>query len=78
MRESAVESGDGRRQPEQISEIDVLWITAGLGWTLSTEASIKLAEHSTDDALTPAEIRVLRLISAAATAISCSKTEKTN
>jgi DNA-binding NarL/FixJ family response regulator len=30
--------------------------------TLSTEASIKLAEHATDDALTPAEIRVLRMI----------------
>jgi two-component system, NarL family, response regulator len=29
---------------------------------LSTEASYQLAEHSTDDALTPAEIRVLRLI----------------
>jgi DNA-binding NarL/FixJ family response regulator len=30
--------------------------------TLSTEASMQLAEHVTDDALTPAEIRVLRLI----------------
>ena len=29
---------------------------------LSTEASTQLAEHATDDALTPAEIRVLRLI----------------
>ncbi len=29
---------------------------------LSTEASYQLAEHVTDDALTPAEIRVLRLI----------------
>jgi DNA-binding NarL/FixJ family response regulator len=29
---------------------------------LSTEASYQLAEHATDDALTPAEIRVLRLI----------------
>jgi DNA-binding NarL/FixJ family response regulator len=29
---------------------------------LSTEASYRLAEHVTDDALTPAEIRVLRLI----------------
>jgi DNA-binding NarL/FixJ family response regulator len=29
---------------------------------LSTEASIELAEHATDDALTPAEVRVLRLI----------------
>jgi two-component system, NarL family, response regulator len=29
---------------------------------LSTEASMQLAEHVTDDALTPAEIRVLRLI----------------
>jgi DNA-binding NarL/FixJ family response regulator len=29
---------------------------------LSTEASYRLAEHATDDALTPAEIRVLRLI----------------
>jgi DNA-binding NarL/FixJ family response regulator len=29
---------------------------------LSTEASMQLAEHATDDALPPAEIRVLRLI----------------
>lgn len=29
---------------------------------LSAEASFQLAEHATDDALTPAEIRVLRLI----------------
>jgi DNA-binding NarL/FixJ family response regulator len=29
---------------------------------LSTEASYQLAEHITDDALTPAEVRVLRLI----------------
>jgi DNA-binding NarL/FixJ family response regulator len=29
---------------------------------LSTEASMQLAEHASDDALTPAEIRVLRLI----------------
>ena len=29
---------------------------------LSPEASFHLAEHATDDALTPAEIRVLRLI----------------
>ncbi len=29
---------------------------------LSTEASYQLAEHATDDALTPAEARVLRLI----------------
>jgi len=29
---------------------------------ISTEASYQLAEHATDDALTPAEIRVLRLI----------------
>jgi DNA-binding NarL/FixJ family response regulator len=29
---------------------------------LSTEASYQIAEHATDDALTPAEIRVLRLI----------------
>ena len=29
---------------------------------LSTEAAVQLAEHATDDALTPAEIRVLRLI----------------
>jgi DNA-binding NarL/FixJ family response regulator len=29
---------------------------------LSTEASMELAEHATDDALTPAEVRVLRLI----------------
>ena len=31
-------------------------------WALSTEASMQLAEHATDDALTPAEIRVLRMI----------------
>jgi len=30
--------------------------------TLSVDASVQLAEHATDDALTPAEIRVLRLI----------------
>jgi DNA-binding NarL/FixJ family response regulator len=30
--------------------------------TLSTEASLQIAEHATDDALSPAEIRVLRLI----------------
>jgi len=30
--------------------------------SLSAEASYELAEHATDDALTPAEIRVLRLI----------------
>jgi DNA-binding NarL/FixJ family response regulator len=29
---------------------------------LSTQASMQLAEHATDDALTPAEIRVLRMI----------------
>jgi DNA-binding NarL/FixJ family response regulator len=31
---------------------------------LSAEVSFQLAEHATDDALTPAEIRVLRLIAA--------------
>lgn len=31
---------------------------------ISAEASFELAEHATDDALTPAEIRVLRLIAA--------------
>jgi len=30
--------------------------------TLSAEASYELAEHSTDDALTPAEVEILRLI----------------
>jgi len=30
--------------------------------TLSPEVSFQLAEHVTDDALTPAEVRVLRLI----------------
>jgi DNA-binding NarL/FixJ family response regulator len=30
--------------------------------SLSSEASFRLAEHATDEALTPAEIRVLRLI----------------
>jgi DNA-binding NarL/FixJ family response regulator len=30
--------------------------------TLSPEVSFQLAEHATDDALTPAEVRVLRLI----------------
>jgi DNA-binding NarL/FixJ family response regulator len=30
--------------------------------TLSSEVSFQLAEHATDDALTPAEVRVLRLI----------------
>lgn len=32
--------------------------------SLSTEVSYELAEHATDDALTPAEVRVLRLIAA--------------
>jgi DNA-binding NarL/FixJ family response regulator len=32
--------------------------------TLSSEASFQLAEHATDDALTPGEISVLRLIAA--------------
>jgi DNA-binding NarL/FixJ family response regulator len=32
--------------------------------TISPEASFQLAEHATEDALTPAEIRVLRLIAA--------------
>ena len=32
--------------------------------TISPEASFQLAEHATDDALTPAEISVLRLIAA--------------
>src|SRR6266566_4448447 len=32
--------------------------------TLSAEASFELAEHATDDALTPAEVEVLRLIAA--------------
>jgi DNA-binding NarL/FixJ family response regulator len=32
--------------------------------TLSPEASYQLAEHATDDALTPAEVEVLRLIAA--------------
>jgi DNA-binding NarL/FixJ family response regulator len=32
--------------------------------SLSTEASYELAEHATDDALTPAEVRVLRLVAA--------------
>ena len=31
---------------------------------ISAEASYELAEHATDDALTPTEVRVLRLISA--------------
>ena len=30
--------------------------------SLSAEASYELAEHSTDDTVTPAEVRVLRLI----------------
>jgi DNA-binding NarL/FixJ family response regulator len=30
--------------------------------TISADASFQLAEHATDDALTPAEVRVLRLI----------------
>ena len=30
--------------------------------TISADASFELAEHATDDALTPAEVRVLRLI----------------
>jgi DNA-binding NarL/FixJ family response regulator len=36
-------------------------VHAGKKW-LSPEASFQLAEHGTDEALTPAEVRVLRLI----------------
>jgi DNA-binding NarL/FixJ family response regulator len=36
-------------------------VHAGKKW-LSPEASFELAEHGTDEALTPAEVRVLRLI----------------
>ena len=32
--------------------------------SISAEASVQLAEHATDDALTPGEVRVLRLIAA--------------
>jgi DNA-binding NarL/FixJ family response regulator len=35
--------------------------------TISADASYELAEHATDDALTPAEVRVLRLISQGST-----------
>jgi len=32
--------------------------------TLSAEASFELAEHATDDALTPGEVQILQLIAA--------------
>jgi DNA-binding NarL/FixJ family response regulator len=44
--------------------VDAIRAVHGGTKTLSAEASYELAEHSTDDALTPAEISVLRLIAA--------------
>ena len=44
--------------------VDAIRAVHGGKKTLSAEASYELAEHSTDDALTPAEISVLRLIAA--------------
>jgi DNA-binding NarL/FixJ family response regulator len=42
--------------------LDAIRAVHGGKRSLSPEASYQIAEHSTDDALTPAEIRVLRLI----------------
>ena len=44
--------------------VDTIRAVHGGKKTLSAEASYELAEHSTDDALTPAEISVLKLIAA--------------
>jgi DNA-binding NarL/FixJ family response regulator len=44
--------------------VDAIRAVHGGKKTLSAEASYELAEHSTDDALTPAEISVLKLIAA--------------
>jgi DNA-binding NarL/FixJ family response regulator len=44
--------------------VDTIHAVHGGKRTLSAEASYELAEHSTDDALTPAEISVLKLIAA--------------
>ncbi|HST11037.1 MAG TPA: response regulator transcription factor [Terriglobales bacterium] len=44
--------------------VDTIRAVHGGKKTLSAEASYQLAEHSTDDALTPAEISVLKLIAA--------------
>jgi len=44
--------------------VDAIRAVRGGKKTLSAEASYELAEHSTDDALTPAEISVLKLIAA--------------
>jgi DNA-binding NarL/FixJ family response regulator len=44
--------------------VDTIRAVHGGKRTLSAEASYQLAEHSTDDALTPAEISVLKLIAA--------------
>jgi len=44
--------------------LDTIRAVHGGKKTLSPEASFEVAEHATDDALTPAEISVLRLIAA--------------
>jgi DNA-binding NarL/FixJ family response regulator len=44
--------------------IDTIRAVHAGGKALSPEASYEIAEHATDDALTPAEINVLRLIAA--------------
>jgi DNA-binding NarL/FixJ family response regulator len=44
--------------------VDAIRAVHGGKKTLSAEASYEIAEHSTDDALTPAEISVLKLIAA--------------
>ena len=44
--------------------VDAIRAVHGGKKTLSAEASYELAEHSTDDALTPGEISVLKLIAA--------------
>jgi DNA-binding NarL/FixJ family response regulator len=44
--------------------VDTIRAVHGGKKALSSEASFEIAEHATDDALTPAEINVLRLIAA--------------
>src|SRR5215470_8012379 len=44
--------------------VDTIRAVHGGKKSLSPEASYQIAEHSTDDALTPAEVNVLRLIAA--------------
>ena len=49
MREAAIGSDHGRRQLEHISEIDVLWITAGLGCDGDTIAMTAATQPSIEE-----------------------------